>query len=116
MQTRNLSPWNFLNNFAGDVNTKEQTFKAEVLIEARWSGAPGEEFDPQLVVTNLEESKNEKKWLTKKVYSDYGDGRKREHNTLSWRFKGCFYENMELKNFPRDVSHAWKEGQKTSRK
>ncbi|XP_063721454.1 uncharacterized protein LOC134848049 [Symsagittifera roscoffensis] len=88
----------------GDVDTKSQSFSAEVLIEARWVSTPEEEpFDPKLVVTNLESTVKEKTWENKNVM-DLGEGRgKREYHTLSWRLRGVFYENMELKSFPRDI-------------
>ena len=47
-----------------EIDTKNQKFSAELLIEARWKPAPEEQnehFDPALIITNLECVRKEKR-------------------------------------------------------
>jgi len=97
----------------GDVDTKSQRFVSEVLIQAKWTEPKLEGvsdaseldsipdlWDPKLKIQNLEEIKGgrDEKWHTVKL----GD---KEPPVVIYRrrLKGSFYENMELKDFPRDV-------------
>ncbi len=79
---------------------------AEVLIEATW--VYEKDFDPKLVITNLEETRKETSWQTSRF--DYESAI--TYVTLHWRIKGAFYENMELENFPRDVRASYSRVQK----
>ncbi|XP_075242677.1 cys-loop ligand-gated ion channel-like isoform X4 [Convolutriloba macropyga] len=96
----------------GDVDTKSQRFVTEVLIQAKWvepklqglTDASQVEnmsdlWDPKLKIQNLEEIKGgrDEKWHTIKL------GDKDPIVIYRRRLKGSFYENMELKDFPRDV-------------
>ncbi|XP_063718584.1 uncharacterized protein LOC134845567 isoform X2 [Symsagittifera roscoffensis] len=93
-----------------DIDTKAQSFVAEVLIEATWvsdrddgecgSNGDKDDFDPKLVITNLEETRKETQWRSCEQDPDDPDV---TYITMHWRIKGVFYENMELENFPRDV-------------
>ncbi|XP_063720818.1 gamma-aminobutyric acid receptor subunit beta-1-like isoform X4 [Symsagittifera roscoffensis] len=96
----------------GDVDTKSQRFVTEVLIQAKWVEPKlrgltdasqvekiEELWDPKLKIQNLEEIKGgrDEKWHTIKL------GEVDPVVVYRRRLKGSFYENMELKDFPRDV-------------
>ena len=65
------------------------------------SNGDKDDFDPKLVITNLEETRKETQWRSCEQDPDDPDV---TYVTMHWRIKGVFYENMELENFPRDVS------------
>ena len=56
-----------------------------------------EDFIPQLLITNLEDTKKERT-----VYSFSMQGSEIKFN-MRWHLKGNFYEQMELYDFPFDV-------------
>ena len=83
-----------------EIDTKNQKFSAELLIEARWKPSPEEQteyFDPALIITNLECVRKEKSWYRIEFWNN------ESWIILCWRIFGEFYENMELECFPRDV-------------
>ncbi|XP_075260129.1 uncharacterized protein LOC142351814 [Convolutriloba macropyga] len=83
----------------GDIDTKNQSFEAEVLIEASWASDDRCDYDPRLVLKNVEDIKKECVWYSTQVDDLINITWVVRH----WRVRALFFENMELHDFPRDV-------------
>ncbi|XP_075245817.1 uncharacterized protein LOC142339565 isoform X2 [Convolutriloba macropyga] len=98
----------------GEVDTKNQTFKAKVIVEARWyepflenytkkaefEHYSGPLWDPKLIIVNLEAVQAGINEVAESIKVD-SMGHPYIHHTR--RVRGVFFEKMELFEFPRDV-------------
>ncbi|CAF0842805.1 unnamed protein product [Adineta ricciae] len=94
----------------GEIDTLNERFTSEIFFEASWytrdhkhgsksDSHPGH-FNPQLVVLNhMGDSLRHEKWYSTNATAENGLLEVTEHH----KFKGVFWERMELNHFPYDV-------------
>ncbi|XP_041370704.1 cys-loop ligand-gated ion channel-like [Gigantopelta aegis] len=98
----------------GDIDTPNQNFQAEILVQAKWE-EPALDFaeknkqvfntnifwEPKLVISNVIKDFD----INQKNYNIFHKEEGYNHAVvvLLWRFMGKFRENLELEQFPFDV-------------
>ncbi|CAF2981366.1 unnamed protein product [Rotaria sp. Silwood2] len=94
----------------GEIDTLNERYTSEIFFEASWYvkdpnteleyGSQTDSFNPQLAVLNhMGDSLRHDKWYSTKKTNTNGLIEVTEHH----KFKGTFWERMELNHFPYDV-------------